>query len=414
MKISKADESSLLIGLTEALQKARIMPYNHISLPNEWERGIFESLDDEFGKRLRSILDDGLLDSLVQRFILSRFHSDELELPKPDSSKNLTSFKQFSDPLDLAKQIVNSIKDAPFQYVIYSRCLNALAEHWPSDTFELKISDRMSVKKGRAVKKSVKTNPVKQSMNNIQLSYGLEKANIEIQEDALYFEYRLSGIVTDRLQPKCFGDFYDDIKAFYGACISFGMFYTFSFQKHRSEVLHICNQIVDGGEKIFSFAETAASDISDCAALAISNQLKERMAAGEGVDEVFKLIVKMFESSECARLKTASIWLLRAHKTSRGMDKILDSTIAIEVLLGDREASDRIGLSKLMANRCAYALGKSHKERSELNDFFIRFYRVRSDIVHSGRLKLNESEQEVVETGTQLASRILRHETSIG
>ena len=136
--------------------------------------------------------------------------------------------------------------------------------------------------------------------------------------------------------------------------------------------------------------------------------------AGVPLDEVLRPVIQLFNSEETQRLRTAAIWLLRGHRSGRGMDQILDSTIAIEVLLGDREASDRVGLSKLMANRCAYALGKSYNERKDLFEFFTRFYKVRSDIVHSGRMKLSESESEVVEKGIKLASRILKHETLIG
>ena len=110
---------------------------------------------------------------------------------------------------------------------------------------------------------------------------------------------------------------------------------------------------------------------------------------------------------------TAAIWIFRANLSGREMDKVLESAIAMEVLLGDRETSDRIGLSKLMANRCAYALGRSNSERKDITDFFAEFYRFRSEIVHSGRFKIEEDDKNIVSKGLDLAMRMLKHEVSL-
>lgn len=52
-------------------------------------------------------------------------------------------------------------------------------------------------------------------------------------------------------------------------------------------------------------------------------------------------------------------------------------------------------------------------ERKQLNDFFAKFYKVRSDIVHSGRFKVTESENQIVTEGVNLASRLLLHEIAL-
>jgi len=153
--------------------------------------------------------------------------------------------------------------------------------------------------------------------------------------------------------------------------------------------------------------------VHDASQVIFNKKVMDEIDNGKKLEEVLIDVIKLFNSSQGQRLKTSSIWLLRSFLSERGMDKILDATIAIEVLLGDREAADRVGLSKLMANRCAYALGKSAKERQELFDFFIDFYKLRSEIVHSGRLKISDAESTLVDRGVKLASRILRHEVEM-
>ena len=107
------------------------------------------------------------------------------------------------------------------------------------------------------------------------------------------------------------------------------------------------------------------------------------------------------------------MWLLRAYGSHRPIDRVLESTIALEVLLGDREMSDKVGLTKLMANRCAYSIGKTQSDRDEIIRFFLDFYKLRSDVVHTGRLLVNEGEEHLVERGLRLASEMLVFEQKL-
>ena len=95
------------------------------------------------------------------------------------------------------------------------------------------------------------------------------------------------------------------------------------------------------------------------------------------------------------------------------MDQILYSTISLEVLLGDRETADRIGLTKLLANRCAYLLGESRSERDKMMEQFKEIYDIRSQIVHAG---LHQTGREVDKASTrsrELAARVIRKELTL-
>ena len=173
------------------------------------------------------------------------------------------------------------------------------------------------------------------------------------------------------------------------------------------------NEIRDKDEEL-CYISRAEDDIVTATNLGTTGYYDKKILGGTETLEVsLTPVICMFASKEAPRLTTAAIWLMRANISPREMDKILEATIAIEVLLGDRETSDRIGLSKLMANRCAYSLGTSVTERREIIEFFVEFYRLRSDIVHSGRFKIDEDERKVVKKGLNLATQILRHEITI-
>jgi hypothetical protein len=57
----------------------------------------------------------------------------------------------------------------------------------------------------------------------------------------------------------------------------------------------------------------------------------------------------------------------------------------MEILLGDKAASDLMGLGELLRNRCAYLISRNHAEREEILQDFKEIYAVRSHIVHAGK-----------------------------
>jgi len=131
-------------------------------------------------------------------------------------------------------------------------------------------------------------------------------------------------------------------------------------------------------------------------------------------DKVLELTKIAFGSDDHnRRLFTSCLWLFRASTSSRPMDQILYSTISLEVLLGDRETADRIGLTKLLANRCAYLLGESRSERDKMMEQFKEIYDIRSQIVHAG---LHQTGREVDKASTrsrELAARVIRKELTL-
>lgn len=416
MKLTQANKSALLIALTEAIQGGYIRSWGWVGFPEEWENQTKASLDPDFSKALYEKLDDGGLSSLIRKYILSKLYENGIKI-EVDEDKKLKSYKIgdfsiFSDPLGLARDICAIIEGMPYKYLV---CVEAFVKDCGKfkTSFELKFTDRLSLVSHDRIPSTFETKSENEEINNLVRIYNSRGEKFEkINDSGVYFLYHTSGVITDRSRPKCFIDMYDDIRAFYGACLVFDIANYSSFFKEDMPVPVFGNKRVDAGH-ILEIVEQADTDITEVSQSYISVEDDKLFQTQDGIERVFKPVIKMFNSSEFVRLRTSAIWLLRSFLSERGMDRILDATIAIEVLLGDRDASDRVGLSKLMANRCAYALGRSANERKELYAFFIEFYRVRSEIVHSGRLKISEEEVKMVNKGVDLASRMLRHEVEM-
>ena len=85
----------------------------------------------------------------------------------------------------------------------------------------------------------------------------------------------------------------------------------------------------------------------------------------------------------------------------------------MEILLGDKAASDLMGLGELLRNRCAYLISRSHEEREEVLKNFQKVYAVRSHIVHAGKKKLDTNEQVLFANLKWMCHRVIQEEVKL-
>lgn len=411
MKLSKADQSALIISFTEAIQRCKITSYSYASVGKDWVDQSLSGLDSETAKKVNSAVEG--MEHFFNRQIMKRFFREGYTVPSTDEKeKRLTTYKHFSEPLRIARELCSEIEAIPRQYRLFMEGPSGFDPYIPND-FDLKISDQLSLTSGSLLSPIVALRTEPESYHNYVLSGAIKAADkLEIDEDISYFVYRTSGYIGNRWQSSLVEDFFDAVRSFYGAALSNGFFYPI-VTPGKSRVPYTVANEIDANNSEFVYVSAVEEDIKRASNLFFKSEHRKLLEGGESLQSLLQPVSDVFVCKEPQRMTTAAVWLLRAHMSSRGIDQILESAIAIEILLGDREASDRVGLSKLMANRCAYSLGGSARERKELIDFFTKYYKVRSDIVHSGRLRITEDESEVVSRGVKLASRLLCHEVKL-
>lgn len=410
MKISQAISSTLLVAITEALQASEYSEYHIVKFPDGWEAQTLSALDQEFRKALSKAFEG----SNLQTFIRDQLHIIRLEngVDLPNAGSKLTEISCFSDPLAVSRRIVKNLERIPLQYRIIVQVTFELAERLNKSEIEISLSDRLRIISGDKIPQTFLIKHKNDKINRYIRRPISGETDISINKSALYLEYRTSGYLATRRNSRAMNDFYDEVRAFYGACVAVGILTEFSRWDETFVPVVVANSIIDGSEE-FAYIERADNDIIECANLTTSGKTDKKIKDLKNIDEILSPITSVFKSDNHVKLKTACSWLLRAHLSLKGLDKILESAITIEVLMGDRDTSDRIGLSKLMANRCAYALGTSNSKRVEMIEFFAKFYKVRSEVVHSGRTALDPDERRIVDEGLELATKILRHEIDI-
>ena len=414
MKITKADEGALIIALAEKIQETRVTHYSYAPVGRDWEEQVYSGLDDKFVRTLKSRL-DGSLEAFFQERVFKTFFENGNKIPsKDEDGAKLTSYEGFSDPLKVARDFIGFLKTLPLQYVSYLPINRELEKYIAENHVSIDLSDQLAIVKGeQAISEVDLLNSNGGHFEYLTRWASSDKIKIEIDSSRHYFRFRQSGYVCARSEPRIVADMGDAIRAFYGASLASELFYpyTSSFRQENPGVI-VARNGDDGGWKLAA-AMSAEDDLKHCMQFSLSKASRGRLSTSSGLAELISLAKNMFLSADRQRLRTSAIWLLRAYLSERDMDQILASAIAVEVLLGDREASDRIGLTKLMANRCAYTLGASASDRLEIADFFTRWYKLRSEVVHSGRMRVSGEERKVVRDGLALAARLFQHEVKM-
>lgn len=129
------------------------------------------------------------------------------------------------------------------------------------------------------------------------------------------------------------------------------------------------------------------------------------------VHGIFKAVSALIKDAteNARRIKSAIEWFIDSHTTESTTISFLQICIALEAIFGDENGRED-GLTKSLADRCAYLIGLSIDERKIIRNRFENLYRVRSKIVHGTIASLNQDEQQHLEWGMRIARLSIQKE----
>lgn len=113
------------------------------------------------------------------------------------------------------------------------------------------------------------------------------------------------------------------------------------------------------------------------------------------------------------RIATACQWLFESYYGDNELLNFIQATVVLEILLGDKSASDEIGLGELLRSRCAYLIGKTRQQRGEILQDFKEIYQVRSKIVHQGKRHLSSNERRLFFLLVWMGQRVIQEEAKL-
>ncbi|WP_206998995.1 HEPN domain-containing protein [Trinickia mobilis] len=125
---------------------------------------------------------------------------------------------------------------------------------------------------------------------------------------------------------------------------------------------------------------------------------------------IFKAASALIDSrnENAGRIKSAIEWCVDSYTTENSTISFLQICIALEAIFGDENG--REGLTKTLADRCAYLIGTSIVDRKMIRENFEELYRVRSKLVHGSVASLSLDERKYLEWGRGIAKQSIQKE----
>ncbi len=109
----------------------------------------------------------------------------------------------------------------------------------------------------------------------------------------------------------------------------------------------------------------------------------------------------------------SQLFLSTVLRRSDELSGFVQATVAMEILLAERSETEKVGITELIKNRCAFLLAKTIDEREMIMRDFPLIYDVRSRIVHHGKKRLDEEEKSLLRKRNWLCIRVIWQEARL-
>jgi hypothetical protein len=417
IKLGEQLESVLAMRIAEGLQSVTLNNDFATFPALAWADELHEQLTDD--ARLK--LDRYCGEPGLKRYLLSELNADLARRPASMDTNRiraLVEFDQFRNPIAYARRLVDKLKSIPLRY----RATLALPAEISEPILD-EIDDALTLGSGIEIcKGSALTRPFPLNSPNPRVDMYLFRdlfsggeQERKVFEDRLYFTMPVLGYATSSSSGVISRTFEDYIKAFYGAGMAQGLFSNDWFFAH-GEILPYITIHAEEDETELIATEKVEEELSQANQHLSTSEFASRnksdiWAAYQTAMQKIRTIYS--DEKDARKLFTACIWYYRAIINKRPLDRLLEATIAIEVLLGDRQVSEGVGLSNILGNRCAFLLGTTSVQRQNILSLFNRIYFLRSNIVHEGRHKLEPGEAKTVSAAIQLCGAIISKEMEV-
>lgn len=348
---------------------------------------------------IKSLPDKGELAEQLHRFIgedpFLIFVTDELDAcfrgPNPDHEAEptpLSGYDGYDDLNEVATRLVESFATLPWSYQLTVRLpkpISAVLAH--ADEFVL--SPRHRIVSGRVLGEAFPL--AARSQGGLASLLMGANAAPAWDEECAYLQVAMDGYFRGR-QTEPFFAARDDVLTFFGLGIALGLFDEFSSSLGDldGKVSHFYVHRLNGE----TWVEQNTLEVDDQHRHGIATlALRGDVLADPGLmREKLTRVGSVFRSELGKNIALSARWLFESHCGRDALLQYVQAAVAIEILLGDEEADPSVGLTTLMANRCAFLIAKTPAARTSLLKMFRDIYKVRSKIVHRGKSRLNKDE----------------------
>lgn len=355
--------------------------------------------------KLRDLLVEILEEFPLTEFVLETLGKElwELDRYQTDAKPKLTEIEGYEDAQALANRLLDSFESLPWTYRITVPLPDALAELLRPDEVSLDVSP--SIRIVRATQEFAAQFPLETP--NERLNRRLVGGNGILSilsndapkwiEGALYLQIAAEGFIGQYGSPTS-NSAERQVRSLFGMGLATRLlesqhaFYptpprSFAYV-HRLQANASWQPTTR-----YNFDDALTRGIASLKVSDLDGRLNADQKPGWISLQLSNISAAFRSGKKAESTILAAQWLFDSHTGHDLLLSFVQSMVVLEIVLGDKTISDEIGIGELISNRFAYLVGTTHDERTRLIDEFKQIYRVRSQIVHSGKHKLTLAER---------------------
>jgi hypothetical protein len=373
---------------------------------------ILPSSNSKIGQRIAAILGDEPFSDFVFDQVSIQLH--ERTFDGESTTIKLTSIEQFENATTVAEELVSQFDSLPWSYSLFDSIPYEiglrLAAVMPENEFVLNEKYRLV----RFDEHDVEYPPWP---SRRETSFNAQEEN-RFRPDLLYFNGRMSGYVGLYLGLRPVEEFDLALRALFGIGIAERVikprYYHFAGDRQRSAAVF--------RRKHDAWVALSPQDLDSRTANLVHSIGPDQLLASRDDDAMARFTAKDFIHRARAafednvvrdRLLGSAQWLFESYAETNLLLAFVQSMVALEILFGEKAASDIIGIGELLANRCAFSIAKNRAQRDEILLDFKRIYDTRSRIVHRGQSRLSRREETDLRILRWMVSRAIQEEIKL-
>jgi hypothetical protein len=352
-----------------------------------------------------------VVDQLESELRLKRYQQDR-------PSVNLTEIGGYEDPKQIAEKLVDKISSLPWQYKLTIRLPQQLVPLLSPGKNNIALSDEIElVRADNTFDKLYPLEPEKQSLLGLGL---LGDRSSAWEPSAEYVQITANGFIGPYGGSTPAWKAESTLRAFCGLGIALRLFKVTSkytsfgpFGPKPSSHFIVHRQLPDQ-----SWRFQGKQNLSDDRSRALDSLERYQFEKNFDIEGFTKYTLRELRAvfsngSKGDPIVLASEWFFDSYTGNDQLLSYVQAMVVLEILLGDKLASDEIGLGRLLGNRCAYLISKTQEERTEFLRDFGKIYDVRSKIVHRGKSRLTNDELALFYKLQWFCHRVIQEEIEL-
>jgi len=354
-----------------------------------------------------------VLCSLYRKISKSRDFSNEIPI------KYLTEIPEYTDPVEVAENLVSQFQSLPWEYTLIvkfplpSNC----GIQSPEGKLNYNISEDLSlIVPDDSFTENFPITPAESKIGAPIFDHIFGESR-EWDNNFFYLQGKTVGFIEDLISTPAAEDFQQFVKSFLGCGLAINFFdfrsqisdsyrkksvYIYQNSQEKNNELEPKEYTIDESEKIESI-KLKYYDFQD-----------DPLVWGKWLSKSLTRLSNVFTKKEQnEKIINACRWYFDSFCGSNDLLSFIQATVSLEILLGEKAPNEGIGLTELLSNRCAYLIGISQKQRSEILQDFKKIYNTRSQIVHRGKNRLNPEEYTSLRKLRWICSRVITEEIEL-